>query len=79
MPEQVVAPGAHTPVQAPLWQAWFVHGAGALHVPSLAHVSTPFPEHWVDPGAHTPMHAPFEHAEFVHGIPASHVPLLAQV
>jgi hypothetical protein len=47
LPEQVVCPGAHTPVHAPPTHVWPLHAVGELHVPLEVHVSTPLPEHVV--------------------------------
>jgi hypothetical protein len=33
LPEQVVCPGPHTPVQAPLTHVWLVHAAAVPQVP----------------------------------------------
>jgi hypothetical protein len=58
LPEHCAAPGAQTPVQAPLTQAWLVHAAAVPHVPLAVHVWTPFPEQVVCPGAQTPVQTP---------------------
>jgi hypothetical protein len=39
--EQLVCPGAHTPVQLPEMHVLFVHAAGAPQAPFVSHVSTP--------------------------------------
>jgi hypothetical protein len=39
LPEQVVCPGAHDPVQAPVTHVWLVHAVAVLQVPLLVHVS----------------------------------------
>ena len=77
--EHCVAPGAQTPVQAPLAHAWFVQAAAAPHVPSARHVCTPSPEHCIDPGEHKPTHAPRTHAWFVHAATLLQLPSAAQV
>lgn len=73
-----MAPGSHTPVQAPVTQAWLGQGTGALHVPLALHVSTPLLEHCFVPGVQTPEHAPPTHAWLVHAAPSCHVPLASQ-
>ena len=40
LPEHVVPPGAHTPVHAPVTQAWFEHAAPFTHDPVPSHVWT---------------------------------------
>jgi hypothetical protein len=45
LPEHSMAPGTHSPVQAPATQAWLVHGIVVRHVPVAPHVCTPPPEH----------------------------------
>jgi hypothetical protein len=39
LPEQVVCPGAHTPVHAPPMHVWFEHAVPAVHEPEVLHVS----------------------------------------
>jgi hypothetical protein len=75
LPEQVVWPGAHEPVQAPLMQVWLVQAAAELHVPLDWQVCFPLPEHCTAPGVHTPVHAPDTHAELEHPAAVPHVPL----
>jgi hypothetical protein len=74
-PEQVVWPGAHTPLQAPETHVWFVHAEALLQVPFDWHVSTPLAEQVVCPGAHTPMHAPLTQAWLLHAAAFCHVPV----
>ena len=69
LPEHWVAPGVHTPVQAPARQAWFVHGTGVPKTPPVVHVCTAFPEHWVAPGLHTPVQAPGARSDRCRALP----------
>ena len=43
-PEQVVCPGAHWPVQAPLTHVWLLQAVPFCHVPVLSHVCGCVPE-----------------------------------
>jgi hypothetical protein len=45
LPEQVVWPGAQTPVQAPLTHVWLLHATAVPQVPLAVQVCTPLPEH----------------------------------
>jgi hypothetical protein len=45
LPEHCVAPGEHTPVQAPITHAEFAHATGLLQVPVEEQVCVPLPEH----------------------------------
>jgi hypothetical protein len=62
-PEQLVCPGAQTPVHAPETHVWLLHATGAPHWPAEEQVCTPLPEHWVAPGVHTPEHTPAWHVD----------------
>ena len=64
LPEHCVAPGVHTPVQAPAAQAYW-HEVTAPHAPLVVHDCTPAPEHLVTPGAHEPAQTPDTHAELM--------------
>lgn len=68
----MAAPGAQTPVHAPLTHAEFEHAEGAPQVPLPEHVSTPLPEHCTAPGAQTPVHPPDTHAELVQAVAELH-------
>ena len=52
LPEHCVAPGAQTPVHAPLTQAWLVQATAGPRCRSASQVCTPLPEHCVAPGVH---------------------------
>jgi hypothetical protein len=43
-PEQLVWPGAHTPVHTPLTHVWLLHAVALLQAPLAVHVSKPLPE-----------------------------------
>jgi hypothetical protein len=73
-PEQLVWPGAHWPVHAPLMHVWLVQAAAVLQAPLAVHDWTPLPEHWVWPGAQTPAHAPLTQVWLVHAEPTVQVP-----
>jgi hypothetical protein len=45
--EQLVCPGAHTPLHTPLTQVVLVQATGDPQVPLDVQVSTPLPEHVV--------------------------------
>jgi hypothetical protein len=61
-PVHCVAPGVHSPVQAPDTQAAFPHGWVLDQVPVTSHVCTASPEHCTAPGGQVPVHAPIEQA-----------------
>jgi hypothetical protein len=52
LPEHVVWPGAHSPMQAPLLQVWFTQAVTEPQDPLELHVCTPLPRHCVDWGVH---------------------------
>jgi hypothetical protein len=54
LPEHVVWPGEHCPVQAPAMHVWLLQATAELHCPAALHVWTPLPEHCVVPGTHAP-------------------------
>jgi hypothetical protein len=60
LPAHCVAPGVHTPVQAPPTHAWLTQGAAVPHEPVEVHVSTALllGSHCVVPGAQTSLIAP---------------------
>ncbi len=62
-----VAPGEHTPEQAPDTQAWLVHATALPQWPVVSQVCTPLlvVEHCVVLGLQTPLHAPPTHAWLV--------------
>jgi hypothetical protein len=62
-PEQLVCPGAQTPVHAPDTHVWLLQATGAPHCPAPEQVWTPLPEHWVAPGVHTPEQTPDWHVD----------------
>jgi hypothetical protein len=74
LPEQVVWPGAQTPVQAPVTHVWFEHAVAELHAPLAWQVSTPLPEQVVWPGAHTPEQTPLTQVVLVHAAADPQVP-----
>ena len=53
-----MAPGSHTPAQAPLTQAFPEHAAPSRQAPVVSHVWTTCPLHCVAAGVHVPEHAP---------------------
>jgi hypothetical protein len=81
-PPHRVAPGTHSPVQAPLLQTKG-HGLGAsTNVPVSLHVCgvrLPAPLHRAAPGAHSPVHAPLTQVWFMQAAAAPYVPLAVQV
>lgn len=79
VPEQLVAPGAQTPVQTPLTHAWLVQATGAPHVPEELHVCTPLPEHILLPAVQTPSHLPDTHVAEPQETAVPHAPLVSQV
>jgi hypothetical protein len=78
LPEHWVAPGVHTPVQAPLTQEP-AHAVGVLHVPSDWHDSRLLPEQVVWFGAHTPWQAPETHVWLLHAAAVPHAPVALHV
>ncbi len=78
-PEQLVWPGAQTPVHAPLTHVWLVQAAAVPQAPAEVHVCTPLPEQFVWPGAHTPVHAPLTHVWLLHAVAPPKVPFDWQV
>ena len=78
-PLHCFAPGAHTPVHAPVTHAWFAHAEVAPHCPLVLQAWTPLPTHCVAPGTHTPEHAPPTHADDTHAEAAPHWPFAVQV
>jgi hypothetical protein len=62
LPEHCVAPGVHTPVQAPETHAALVQAWAVPQLPVVSQVCTASPEHRVWPGVQTPVHAPLTHA-----------------
>jgi hypothetical protein len=59
---QRVAPGAHTPTQAPLWHACATQAAGTPQLPLALQVATALPSQRVAFGAQPPTQAPATHA-----------------
>jgi hypothetical protein len=76
LPLQVVCPGAHTPVHAPLTQVWLLQLVTVLQVPFDWQVSNPLPEHCAVLGTHTPVQAPLTHAELMQAAAVLQVPLV---
>jgi hypothetical protein len=65
-PQQVAAPGVHSPVHCPLPVQTYVHGVPGAHIPLLPHDCGVVPMHVCWPGPHCP----------VHPTPATHVTLV---
>jgi rubredoxin len=71
----------HTPVQAPVTQAWLEHATAPPQAPVAPQVCTDeLPEHWVSPGAQV-THPPFRHTgdEPVHATAIPHCPVASHV
>ncbi len=69
LPEQIVCPGAQTPVHAPATQAWLEHAVAFCQVPVALQFWGCWPLHCTWPGAHTPWHVPAEQVWFEHAEP----------
>jgi hypothetical protein len=71
-PEQLVCPGAQTPVQVPLTHVvlLLVHDVPTTQVPDALQVSTWFePSQATEPATQVPTQAPPTQVEFVHALP----------
>jgi hypothetical protein len=78
-PEQLVWPGAQTPVQAPLTHVWLLHGDAVPQAPAEVQVWTPLPEQFFWPGAQTPLHTPATHVWLEQAVAPPKVPFDWQV
>jgi hypothetical protein len=58
LPEHWVAPGTHTPTQAPATQAELVQAEAVPYCPFEPHVCTLLPVHDMVPGTQTPVQTP---------------------
>jgi hypothetical protein len=71
-------PGTHTPVQAPVTQAWLTQATGSAQLPFDWQVWTPLPEHWCAPGVQVPPHWPLVQT-LEHWTEAPQLPVASQV
>jgi hypothetical protein len=77
LPEHCVAPGAQTPEQFPLTQAWLLHGVPFCQVPEPSQVWGVWPLHCLAPTVHSP-HTPVLQL-VAHAEPLCHAPFESHV
>jgi hypothetical protein len=76
LPEQMVCPGAHTPVHVPPTHVWLTQAVPAVQLPLVLQVWG-----WLDdeqlvcPGAHAPVHAPLTQVWLVQAVGEPQAPL----